>query len=362
MTFTATDVTDGIVLQQKPSVTFVTPPAAGAGINANPTVVTANGIAATTITVIAERCPQPADAGQARHAVARERALADHRPKPERDRQQRTDSVHRDEPGERGGHLHGGRRHRRRPRGAGERRRDVHERLGRRVRPEHAGPGRAERLYGHAVRSPASRWGRSSSATSTTAAAPGVTVPGFFDGSWYVPNFLNGDLFKVGPEGGVVSNANKLSTLGPTLGWVVVGKDGRLYAARSGTGGNFNTGVVVELDPNTGAVLRTLASDLTLSARPRGRPDQRRSVLHRRTALERARTTPRCSVSGTRATPTRRPSVYATLPFTPNGQIVFSPKGTIYVGVGLHAAEPAGRSGERHEWAEPTDGRPSFPA
>ena len=60
-----------------------------------------------------------------------------------------------------------------------------------------------------------------------------------------------------------MSNANKLSTLGPTLGWVVAGKDGRLYALRSGTGGNFNTGIVVELDPSTGAVLRTLASNLT---------------------------------------------------------------------------------------------------
>ena len=51
VTFTATDTTDGIVLSQTPSITFVTPPATLAGIVANPTTVAADGITATTITV-----------------------------------------------------------------------------------------------------------------------------------------------------------------------------------------------------------------------------------------------------------------------------------------------------------------------
>ncbi len=47
----------------------------------------------------------------------------------------------------------------------------------------------------------------------------GVLTPAFLGGSVYVPNFFNGDLFKLGAGGGAVSNANKLTTIGPTLGW-----------------------------------------------------------------------------------------------------------------------------------------------
>jgi hypothetical protein len=51
VTFTATDTTDGVVLDQTASVTFSVPPAVSAGITAFPTTVTANGMATTTITV-----------------------------------------------------------------------------------------------------------------------------------------------------------------------------------------------------------------------------------------------------------------------------------------------------------------------
>ena len=51
VTFTATDATDGVVLQTQIEVVFVSPPAAAGGISANPTTVNANGSDATTITV-----------------------------------------------------------------------------------------------------------------------------------------------------------------------------------------------------------------------------------------------------------------------------------------------------------------------
>ena len=51
MTFTATDVTDGVVLASRPIVRFTHPPAAAGGIVASPTTVPANGVASTTITV-----------------------------------------------------------------------------------------------------------------------------------------------------------------------------------------------------------------------------------------------------------------------------------------------------------------------
>jgi hypothetical protein len=51
VTFTATDATDGITLTQTASVNFTGPAAASGGIIANPTSVSANGTAASTITV-----------------------------------------------------------------------------------------------------------------------------------------------------------------------------------------------------------------------------------------------------------------------------------------------------------------------
>jgi Pro-kumamolisin, activation domain/Bacterial Ig-like domain (group 1) len=167
----------------------------------------------------------------------------------------------------------------------------------------------------------------------------GVLGPAFLNGSAYVPDFLNGDLFKLGAAGGVVSNANKLTTIGPTLGWPVVGKDGRLYATRAGTGGNFNTGVVVELDPNSGAVIRTLASGLTcpnsLVVDPLSGDlffdDECFGAGSDNASLFRIE-------NPASANPTL--GVYATLPHTPNGQIVFSPKGTIYVVSGYTQASP----------------------
>ena len=167
----------------------------------------------------------------------------------------------------------------------------------------------------------------------------GVLTPAFLGESVYIPNFLNGDLFRLGLGGGAVSNANKLSTLGPTLGWPVVGKDGRLYATRAGTGGNFNTGIAVELDPNTGAVLRTLASGLTcpnsLSVDPLSGDlffvDQCFGAGSDNPSLFRLR-------NPGSASPTL--AVYATLPFTPNGTLAFSPKGTIYVVSGYLQQNP----------------------
>ena len=51
--------------------------------------------------------------------------------------------------------------------------------------------------------------------------------------------------------------------LGRHWAWPVIGKDGSIYASRLGTGGNFNTGEVVQLNPTTGAITRTLATGLT---------------------------------------------------------------------------------------------------
>ena len=51
VTFTATDTTDNITLNQTATVNFIGPPPAAAGIGANPTTATANGSSPSTVTV-----------------------------------------------------------------------------------------------------------------------------------------------------------------------------------------------------------------------------------------------------------------------------------------------------------------------
>lgn len=135
------------------------------------------------------------------------------------------------------------------------------------------------------------------------------------------------------------TSLNELMSVAMSCGSGVVGKDGRLYALRSGTGGNFNTGIVVELDPSTGAILRTLASNLTC---PQGLVvdplsgdlffiDACFGAGSDNPSLFRVK-------NPSSANPTT--VIYATLPFTPNGQIVFSPKGTMYAVSGYTQQNP----------------------
>src|SRR5690606_26570874 len=70
----------------------------------------------------------------------------------------------------------------------------------------------------------------------------------------------NGDIFEFGVEGGVAAAA--IANQGATLAIDAVGKDGKLYARRVATTGDFTTGNIVELDPLDGSVILTVASNL----------------------------------------------------------------------------------------------------
>ncbi len=167
----------------------------------------------------------------------------------------------------------------------------------------------------------------------------GATAPGFRGDDVYVVNFLSGDVFELGAGGGVATTGNRLATLGPTLGAPVVGKDGRIYASRVATTGNFNTGAILEIDPATGAAVRTVAANLrcplTLAVDPvsgdlfyddgcfgAGSDDP---------AIHRIR-------NPAAANPTVE--VYATLPNTPNGNLAFAPNGSVYVVSGYTSPSP----------------------
>ena len=160
----------------------------------------------------------------------------------------------------------------------------------------------------------------------------GVSAPAFTNSSVYLLDFLNGDVYQLDAGGGPASAGTKLTTIGPTLAWPAFTPGGHLYATRAATTGDFTTGAILELDPTTGAVLRTVVPNLrcpnSLVVDPvsgdlfvdgecfGGGSDD--ATIHRVRNPD--------SVSPTI-------EVYATLPGTPNGQMVFAPSGNLYVAV-----------------------------
>ena len=55
----------------------------------------------------------------------------------------------------------------------------------------------------------------------------------------------------------------RLATFGPTLAGLAIDANGNLYGSRTSTGGSFTTGAVFQIDPSTGATIRTIASGMT---------------------------------------------------------------------------------------------------
>jgi hypothetical protein len=120
-----------------------------------------------------------------------------------------------------------------------------------------------------------------------------------------------------------------LSNLGPTLGGLVFDNSGNLYASREATTGNFTTGAVMQIDPNTGAVIQTVSAGLTC---PLG--------LYKDPLSGDLFTDDNCfgagsnnpslwRISGLPSSPAT--TVYATLPQSPNDTIAFAPSGTMYI-------------------------------
>jgi hypothetical protein len=166
-------------------------------------------------------------------------------------------------------------------------------------------------------------------------ACSGASAPAFAaDGSSYFVSSPDGYVYRFGPNGGAVGAP--LSTLGPTLSSPVLGLDGRLYATRAATTGDFRTGAILEIDPVSGAQRRIVAANLTcplnMAVDPlsgdlfatggcfgAGGDDPSLWRVH--------------DPAGAATV-----SVYATLPGTPNGELAFAPDGTLYVDVGYTGA------------------------
>jgi hypothetical protein len=181
---------------------------------------------------------------------------------------------------------------------------------------------------------------------------PGASNPTFTSsGTALVADFRTGDLFSFGLEGGA-SAGHMLSNLSQTLGQPTFGKDGRLYATHGATTGNFFTGDIVEINPTTGAQLRVVAANLTcpngLSVDPLSGDlffdDECFGAGSDNPSIWRIH-----DPAGTATL-----SVYATLPATPNGQLAFSPDGTLYAVTGYNGVQQVIRIGGTNTVSPPS--------
>lgn len=155
----------------------------------------------------------------------------------------------------------------------------------------------------------------------------GATNPTFLpSGTALIPDFRTGVIYALPAGGGDVSSGGSLnSNPRPAIGTLVYGKDGKLYTALSGTSGS-----VVEIDPATGAIVRTVASGLTC---PSGLAvDPLSGDLFFDDGCSGAGTdNPSLWRIANPGSTNPTVSVYATLPASANTQIAFAPNGTLYV-------------------------------
>jgi hypothetical protein len=332
-TFTATDVTDGITLSQTASISFVPPPAAGGGITANPSTVAADGQSTATLIV----------------------TLTDslNRPSPGKTVTISDGGAHAVITGPTPGVTNA----------SGQIQFTVTDQVAETVTfsavdvtdGSLAIPGSTTVTYSNSTNTACGVGVTATAATGYSitpfitglpAAAtvfyqdvnvgcPGAENPVFTSGgSTLAGDFLTGGLYQTGQTGGAVSSTNILSTLGPSLANLTYGKDGSLYA----TTGTSNA-ELVQLDPTTGAVLRTVASGLVcptgLSVDPLSGDlffdDDCTGAGFNDASIFRV-------IDPANSNPSQPTSVvvYATLPTSPNGGMAFAPNGTLYAVAGYY--------------------------
>ncbi|MFZ0658100.1 MAG: protease pro-enzyme activation domain-containing protein, partial [Candidatus Binataceae bacterium] len=147
-------------------------------------------------------------------------------------------------------------------------------------------------------------------------------------GNLFVVDQPTGDIYKFPPGGGVANSHTLLTqTALPSLDELAIDSDGNLYGGLNETGGNSTDGAVVQIDPSTGIVLRTVASGLTCPGLIAIDPLSGDIFA-----------ADNCSGDGLNSSllwrvsnPSGTTSVYATLPNNPNGTEAFAPDGTLYV-------------------------------
>lgn len=342
VTFTATDTTDGFVVPGGPALTFAVPPAAGAGLNAAPPTVLADGVTAATITVTLQDALGRPTPGKLIALSQTGNSIVSGPNPPVTDQNGVVQFTAVDTANETvvysavdvtDGNL--------------------------------PFPATATVTFSN---SPAPGCG-----SGTPPAAPGFVfepyATGFvaqnlsfggvnfgcwgtaglaFDaaGNLFVSDFPTGHIYKFPPGGGVANQTTRLTTtpLGPSLAGLVFDPAGNLFASRDATTGNFTTGAVMQLDPSNGTVVRTIAPNLTCP-----------TTITRDPLSGDIFATDSCFGAGsedpaiTRITdpsgPTPAVSTYATLPVSPNATVAFAANGTMYVWANTQIARVSGTNG-----------------
>lgn len=156
----------------------------------------------------------------------------------------------------------------------------------------------------------------------------GATGMAFDDaGNFYVSSLVSGRIYKTDLQGGVADETTLLSdALGPAVTGLTFGADGKFYASRSG---NVNQDVV-EVDPVTGAIVRDDVGVVSLCAFGLATDPLSGDLF----------VGDFCNVGGSRdifriadpGGPAPVTSVYVSTPAPDfvNGQIAFAPDGTMY--------------------------------
>lgn len=339
LTLTATDTTDGVVLQRTAIVTFDTPSAASAGIMAFPTSVAADGVSATAITVtLKDALGRPTPGKLISLAQSGTRSVVTGPNPPVTDANGQIVFTATDAFEETVTYT------------------AVDVTDGNLPVPGTAVVTFSGSVAGSCVTPPSAADGY----TLTSFANGFAAYPFFFgnvnwgcrgatdaafdaDGNAYVSHFPTGTLYRFGPDGGSAT-APLATGLGPALGTPVFGRDGRLYVTHGATTGDFFTGDIVELDAVSGELLRVLASGLTcpggLSTDPLS-GDLFFDDICYGAGSENASLFRITDPAGTDPDRPTAVTVYATLPRTPNGIIAFAPDGTIYVETGYLDPAPA---------------------
>jgi kumamolisin len=337
VTFTATDTTDGVVLDASTTITFTVPQAASAGIQAFPTSVAAAGVTATTITVtLQDGLARPAAGKLVTLSQGTGRSVISGPSPSVTDANGQIEFTATNRVNETVTYTAV----------------DVTD-------GELPVPGQAVVTFSGSAGTclsanlPTGDNGFVVEPFATGFAAlgdfpfggvnwggcPGASYPAFRGSDAFIANFRTGDLYRLPSSGGAASSANLLETLGPTIGFPVIGHDGRLYATFGAATSSFPSGSVVELDLDTGAVVRTLTSgekcpgslavdplsgDLFFSHQCFGGSAEDATITRIRNP-------------GGAATV----ETYVTLPVTANGQLAFAPDGTLFVAANYVSATPA---------------------
>ncbi|MEO8740401.1 MAG: Ig-like domain-containing protein [Casimicrobiaceae bacterium] len=168
---------------------------------------------------------------------------------------------------------------------------------------------------------------------------PGASNPAFdVAGNMYVGDSPDGKLYKIAPGGGAVSSGNVLANLGLTLSSPVFGSDGSLYVSRAASGSGASSGLVLQIDPSTGATIRTVASNLTCPG-PLAVDPLSGDLFFTDICFGGGLNNPSLFRISNPNTASPSLSTYATLPGTPNGAVAIVPNGTIYVAVNYTSSD-----------------------